>query len=162
MKPPEHPLGHAFEKARDWQADQERQLTDAQRHAFDDIKNRQALEKRRQQDRIDVVRTQLQEKAKARKPRGELNLNPPYLVADPYIRRQARFVIAAEKRLERLDRSHSDEQKKTLKEFEQERKKEKAGKDFATAWKDALQRTARQENEKDERQYMHKNLDKTR
>lgn len=110
------------------------------------------------------MRSQLREKAKNRKPKGELKLNPPHLIADPYIRRQARFVIAAEKRLERLDRSHVEERNKTLKEFAKEREaqKTKPAKEFTNAWKEALQRTMRDENNRDDRRDLANDFDKTR
>ncbi len=62
---------------------------------------------------------------------------------------------------ERLDRSHAEMRVKTLKEFEQERQAEKAmpAKDFASSWKEAMQRTARQEKDRDDRD-LGKDLDK--
>jgi hypothetical protein len=143
---PEHPLASAFERAREWEADQVRQLTDTQRRAFDTLKEKQQETWQRQKDGIDSVRRQLEERAKNRAPKARLNLNPPVLIADPYIRRQARFVIAAEKRLEKLDRRQAEERLKSLKTFESERENRPPVKDRASkSWAEALRKTATEE-----------------
>lgn len=151
IKQPEHRVGPAFEKAREWAADQERKLTDDQRRAYDALRKKQALERQQQQERLDAFRSQLEEQAKKRRLKAELVLNPPIKTADPYVRRQAQNIIAAEKRLEQLDHRHADERLKALREFEQqrERQKSKPAKELTDSWKDALQKTARQEANKD-------------
>lgn len=148
---PEHPLAPAFDKAREWQAEQERQLTDPQRRAFDTLKEKQETARQRQKDGIDAVRKQLEERAKNRAPNARLNFNPPILIADPYTQRQARFVIAAEKRLEKLDRTHAEERTNTLKGFERQREHTptKPEQDKTAAWTKALLKTAEQERGKD-------------
>jgi len=151
--PHEHPVGPAFDKAREWEAEQQRRLTEAQRRAFQEIKQRQEQERKKQHERLEAVREQLRERAKSRKPKAQLVLNPPVLVKDPYTARQARFVIAGEKRLERLDRRHAEERIRTLKAFEQERERQKAkpAKDLNASWKEALAKTAKQERSAKER-----------
>lgn len=160
IKPPEHPLGFAFEKAREWELEQQPKLTEKQKRLFAELVNSQALERRKAQERLDAFRTQLREWAKKRKPKPELALKPPIHVPDPNIRRQARAAIAAEKRLERLDRQHTATRIRTLQEFEGERagKPEKTAKSLANAWSEALKRTASQERDRDQA----KDLDKSR
>lgn len=152
IKPPEHPLGPAFEKAREWAAEQERRLTDEQRRVFEAQKHRQRIERQRQQERLETVRKQLDEKARKRQPKPELSLTPPVLVADPYVRRQARYIIAGEKRLAQLDRRHDVERIETLKRFESDRareEQERSGRNLAASWQAALQKTAKQEHARD-------------
>lgn len=162
--PHEHPVGPAFDKARGWEREQERLLTDAQRRVFDDIKQRQEQERRRQHERLQAVREQLSARARNRKPKARLALNPPVLVKDPYTVRQARFVVRGEKRLERLDRRHAEERIKTLKTFEQEREKQDPKKDLSQSWKRALAKAAEQEraHDREKSHELKRDFDKSR
>jgi hypothetical protein len=161
IKLPEHPVGIAFEKAREWAAEQERRLTKEQRQVFDALKHRQGIERQLQHQRLEGIRKQLDENAKKRQPKPELSLTPPVLVADPYVRRQARYVIAGEKRLERLDRRHEGERHDTLRRFEQDREK-KQEKSLSASWRDAIQRTAMQERGRENTQEIKRDLDRSR
>lgn len=161
IKPPEHPVGIAFEKAREWAAEQERRLTNEQRQVFEALKHRQGIERTRQQERLEAVRKQLDEKAKKRQPKPELSLTPPVLVADPYIRRQARYVIAGEKRLELLDRRHESERHETLRRFEQDREKQQ-DKSLSASWLKAVNRAATQEADRTQQRGLAKEIDKSR
>jgi len=163
IKPPEHPLAPAFEKAREWAAEQQRLMTDEQRQVFDALRHRQTIERERQQERLEAVRKQLDEKAKKRQPKPELSLSPPVRVADPYVRRQARYIIAGEKRLERLDRRHQEESFAALKSFEKEREEAergKSGQNLSASWREALQRTI--DRERDRHRDRTHELDKSR
>ncbi len=163
IKPPEHPLGAAFEKAREWAAEQQRFMTDEQRDVFDALRHRQAIERERQHERLEAVRKQLDEQAKKRQPKPELALTPPVLVRDPYTRRQARYIIAGEKRLERLDRRHQEERFAALKSFEREREeaeRSKSGQNLSASWREALRRTSDLEHDR-QRDRTHE-LDKPR
>ncbi|MGE0022073.1 MAG: hypothetical protein AB7S70_00390 [Hyphomicrobium sp.] len=165
IKPPEHPLGPAFEEAREWEAQQQKLLTEQQRGVLDALKRRQHIERARQQERLEAVRKQLDERAKKRQPKPELALSPPVLVADPYIRRQARYIIAGEKRLTQLDRRHQEERFSALKSFEkarEETERAKSGQDLSASWKKALQKTAAQERDHDRARENNLDLDKSR
>lgn len=142
---PEHALYPAFEKAREWAAEQERLLTEEQRQTFEAMKFRQGLERKRQHDRLEALRKQFDEKARKREPKPELALKPPVLVNDPYRRRQARYIMAGEKRLAALDMRHTNERTDALKKFEQERAKSNQDKTLAGSWHKALQKTVQQE-----------------
>jgi hypothetical protein len=141
---PEHPIGPAFEKAREWTREQERLLTERQREVYDALKHRQAKEREIRQKWLDGVREQLREREKNQKPKPELALKPPVRVADPEIRRLARLAIANEKRLERLDARHQGEAVKILQKFEQERAKAIAN-DLNSAWLKAVSKAANHE-----------------
>lgn len=165
IKPPDHPLGPAFEKAREWAAEQERRFTEEQRRVFDALKHRQNIERTRQQERLEGVRKHLDEKARKRQPKPELSLSPPVLVADPYVRRQARYIIAGEKRLARLDRRHQEERFTTLKSFEkarEESERSKPGQSLSASWRDALQRASAQERMRDHTPEIRRDIDKSR
>lgn len=158
IRPPEHPLGFAFEKAREWEREQQLRLTEAQKRSYSELVNRQAHERRLAQERLDVFRTQLQERAKRRKPKDQLLLNPPFRVADPYVVREARSAIAAEKRLERLDCRHREERRQVLQKLEKERDEAQHGSKLTRAWTEALNKTVAQERDR----HQPKELDKSR
>jgi hypothetical protein len=147
IKPPEHPLGPAFEKAREWAREQERLLTRHQREAFAALRHRQAKEREIRQKWLDGARAQLREREKNQKAKAELALKPPMRVADPETRRLARLAIANEKRLERLDARHHAEAVKLLQKFEQERAKENAN-NLGDAWLRAVNKSAAQEHDR--------------
>jgi len=141
---PEHPLRPAFEKAREWAREQERQLTEQQRLVHDALRHRQAKELKSQKERLDRVRAELAEGDKRRKPKPELALKPPVRVADPQTRRLARLAIAHEKRLERLEQRHQTEAINALKKFEQERAKAN-DKSLSSSWLKAVSKAASHE-----------------
>jgi hypothetical protein len=154
--PHEHPVGPAFDKAREWETDQARRLTNEQRRSYEDLKTKQDNQRRPRQERIDAYRRQLDEQAKNRKTKAELVHNPPVLVPDPYIRIRARLIIQGEKRLESLDRKHTAERIKLLKGFEKEREQPAPDKSLTKpdmtltkSWQDALQKSGRNEADRD-------------
>lgn len=144
MKQPEHPLGPAFDKAREWEAQQETLLTEAQRRAFDDLKKSQAKKLEQDKQRLDAFKKQLDEQEKGKKPKLDLALRPPILTRDPFAGRVAGRVNSAERRHEQLEQRQAAERSELLKTFEKEREgKEKPS--LSDAWKKALEKSAQQE-----------------
>lgn len=148
---PEHPVGPAFEKAREWAREQERLLTQRQREVFNALRHRQNKEREIKERRLDGIRAELRERDKNRKPKAELALKPPVRVIDPETRRLARRAMAAEKRLERLDGQHQRETTKVLQKFEQERAKENAN-SLGNSWLKAVNKAAQHETDRSREQ----------
>ncbi len=139
----------AFDKARDWAAQQEQLLTDAQRRVYQGIQSRHELERRRQEEKLTLMKDQLRELAKNQKLTAELALNPPYRARDPYVRMLARKIIKAEKYVHDLERSHERERVKALTSFAQERTKDDKKQELASSWKKAVVKAAEQEATRD-------------
>lgn len=150
IRQPQHPLSLAFEKARQWAEQQERQLTDTQRVDFERLKERQAYARQGQQKRLDALRGYIQRQDNERKPKPQLALKPPVLVADPYRRRAAAKIVTAEKRLHEMDEQHKTERVAALKAFEQERERRERAPDLSASWKSALMKAAEQEASRDQ------------
>lgn len=149
IRQPEKPLQPAFDKARDWAAQQEQLLSDAQRKVYDGIKNRHARERRQQEEKLTAMKEQLRELARNQKITAELALNPPYRTHDPYVRMLARKIIKAEKYVSDLDRTHHNERVKALKGFAQERAKDDKKQELASSWEKAVMKAAKQEAVRD-------------
>lgn len=165
IKPPKDPVGPAFEAAREWESEQERRLTDEQRRGYDGLKKKQARQRQQEQERLDAFKRELEEKAKRRSLKAELALNPPIRSADPHVRRLAQNAIAAEQRLEQLDRAHVAERIKTLRAYEQERERHKSmpTKSLGGSWLDAVNKTVQQERAREERERdLGRDFDETR
>lgn len=158
---PDKPLAAAFDDARGWVQEQERLLTERQRTVYDEMKNRQTLQRRQEQERLEAYRAQFEDHAKKKKLKTELALKPPVAVKDPNIERQIQNIQAAESRLESMDRAHAHERIEALKKFDQEREqqKTKSGKDLSASWRDALARTVEEEKGRGE---LGKDFDKSR
>lgn len=148
IKPPQHPLRPAFDKARDWEAQQEKLLTDEQRRTYEDLKRKHTWKLEKDKERLDNFRKQLADRQKNQKPKPELALKPPVLTNDPYVRRQARYIINGDRRLELLKQRFDKERTDMLQKFEQEREKGDKPKQLSKAWLDALSKTATQEKTK--------------
>lgn len=160
---PEHRVGPAFEKAREWAREQERLLTERQRDVYNALRHRQAKERELKEKRLDGIRAELREREKNKKPKAELALKPPVRVIDPETRRLARTAISNEKRLERLEQRHQTEAVNALKKFEQERAKAKDN-SLSSSWLKAVGKAATQEADRShEKARDHsKNLDRSR
>ena len=149
IRQPQHPVKPAFDKARDWAAQQEQLLTEAQRRVYTGVKNRQELERRRQDEKIALMKDQLRELARNQKLTAELALNPPYRSRDPNVRMLARKIIKAEKYVHDLARGHEGERIKALKAFAQERTKDDKKQELASSWEKAVVKAAQQEAARD-------------
>lgn len=162
IKPPEHSAGKDFDKARDWIGQQERQLTDAQQRDYDQLKQRQDKERQKQQQRLDAIRRELEDKAKQRKLKADLTLDPPVRTNDPHVRRLAKNAVAAQKGVEDLARVHNDQKVKALEAFERQREhgKEKS-KDFKNSWTKAVEKAAKQTGHTNQRD-LSKDFDNSR
>jgi hypothetical protein len=144
MKQPEHLLGPAFDKAREWEAQQETLLTETQRRAYEDLKKSQAKNLEQDKQRLDAFKKQLDEQEKSKKPKLDLALRPPVLTRDPFAGRVAGSVHAAERRHGQMAQRQETERTDLLKQFE----KERAGKEtpaLANSWREALAKSAKQE-----------------
>jgi hypothetical protein len=149
IRQPQHPVKPAFDKARDWAAQQEQLLTEAQRRVYEGIKNRQERERRQQEEKIALMKDQLRELAKNQKLTPELALNPPYRARDPYVRMLARKIIKAEKYVHDLERNHEGERAKALKDFARERTKDDKKQELDSSWHKAVVKAAQQEAARD-------------
>jgi len=146
IKQPDRPLGPDFDKARDWVAQQERQLTDRQRKDYDKLKQQQNQQRLEQQQKLDRARRELENTRKRKQAKPELALNPPGIVPDRTTNRLARDALAAQNGLASLDRRQADERIKKLKEFEQQRAQDrKTGQKLESSWERAVGKAARQE-----------------
>lgn len=145
----DNPLATAFDNARGWMEEQERLLTEQQRVAYEATKSRQALQRRQEQERLDAHRAQVEEQAKKKKLKTELALKPPVAVKDPNIEREIKNLLAAESRLEAMDRAHIEERVDALKKFEHERdrqdKRDNAKHSMDEAWARAVSNASRHE-----------------
>jgi hypothetical protein len=158
---PQHPLGPAFQKAREWPLAQQRLLTARQREVFAALKHRQTRERDLKEKRFEALRTELREREKNRKAKAELAFKPPARVFDPEMRRLARRAIASEKRLERLDVRHQAEAIKMLQKFELERAKDNAN-NLGNAWLKAVNRAATHEAARRQEKVKSKDFDRSR
>lgn len=164
IKQPEHKAGAEFNESRDWMDYQQRQLTDQQQHDFDKLKEKQKKQREAQQQKLDVFKRELEEKARQRKIKNDLVLNPPIKSADPNIRRLAQQALAAERELHKLDQNQQNEQIKTLEKFDRQRgqSKQKTGKEFEESWKTAVQKASKHERQRTRNRDLSKDFGKSR
>lgn len=145
IKPPEHPLGYAFQKAREWEAAQELRLTAPQRETFTALKVEQTKRLEKERERLDAFKAQLAEREKNKRPKAELRFDPPIKTRDVYEGREARAALAAEKRIDTLQRNQEAERIDMLKTFERKRN----APDMTDAWAKAVGKASRDEQSRE-------------
>lgn len=164
IKPPEHPVGPDFDKARDWIAQQESQLTEKQQQDYDKLKQKQEKQRKEQQQKLDSYRRELEEKARQRKAITELVYHPPVKSADSNVKRLVTKALAAEKDLSNLEHVQKNARITALKTYEQQRNqdKQKTSKDFKESWKNAVEKVARQESTRNRERGLSRDFNKSR
>lgn len=146
LKAPERPLAPDFEKARQWVAFQERQLTKRQALAYAELKERQAKARDALKEKREDARKALKEHDAKGPGKLALTLSPPGRVPDAERSRLAQYAIALDRAHEKLVTEQHEERHTALKAFEAEREAGKDAKsDFESSWARAVGDAARQE-----------------
>jgi hypothetical protein len=146
IKPPARPLALDFEKARQWIAFQERQLTKRQALAYGELKERQARAREALKDKREDARKALKDHDAKGPGKPTLALNPPGRVPDAERSRLAQYAIALDREHEKLVTGQHEERFTALKAFEAERESGKEAKsEFESSWARAVGYAARQE-----------------
>lgn len=146
LKPPSRPLAPDFEKARQWIAFQERQLTKRQALDYAALKEQQAKARETLKEKREEARKALKEHDGKGPGKPALALNPPSRAPDAERTRLAQYAMALDRAHEKLVGEHHEERYKALQGFAAEREKGKEAKtEFESSWARAVGDAARQE-----------------
>lgn len=119
---PDKPVGPAFDKAADWIAYQETQLTDEQRRRYEERKKEQEKRRKDERQKLDALLQQHEEIKKRQRLNAKLHLAMGATRGNPALQEKVQQIRQQKDVTERLDEQIEQERVAELRKFEQERK----------------------------------------